>query len=311
MATRSYRPSENWHIADGTEVLEKHAHDISVGQLIPRIVERNKRAIKTIPTRLNFFQAIRAGRRCSCFDIEESPDSMCPACFGTGTVGGFTKHGSCLEIIDVTHPNLCTINVIPDHSKRTKPISLALIGGCKQGSLEVKIELPTNVGKVDALSSAAYMPAGTELHAYLRAPNEKEFVALTRANLEMRLANPWVDIRVDFSRSSPENESPRLDLLYIRYQNIQDNLILANIPRAEKSNLLQELGVADEWQTMNFWLDNTLKSITTEDFIVSTEGKTRWKIISVKEFAPHGQLTSWDVEARLVQHYEAYAKVPL
>lgn len=311
MSTRSYRPSKGWHIADGTEVLEKHAHDISVGQLIPRIANRNRRAVKTIPTYLNFFQSIRAGRRCSCFDIEESPDSMCPACFGTGTVGGFTKYGSCLEIVDVTHPNLRTVNVMPDHSKRTKPISLALIPGCRQGSLDVRIELPTNIGKVDALSSAAYMPQGTELHALLKSPTDREFVALTRANLEQRLFNPWVDIRVEFKRPSPANESPRLDLLYIRYQNMQENTVLANIPRAEKSNLLQELGVADEWQTMNFWLDDTLKTITTDDFIVSTMGKTRWKIISVKEFAPHGQLVSWDVEARLVQHYEAYAKVPL
>jgi hypothetical protein len=133
---------------------------------------------------------------------------------------------------------------------------------------------------------------------------------LTQAAIKQRLFNPWLEFKVDFERVSPENESPLLKTIYLRYQNFTDNEIEVNIPRVQKSIALQEFGVVDDYSHINFWSDNKLKTVTTEDFFESIEGDTRWKIITVKDFAPHGQLTSWDLEVRLVQDHEPYELVP-
>jgi len=308
--TRSYRPGERALISDGSQVLAHHAHDIATEQLIPRIAERNKKAVETVPLYVALFRALNVARRCSCFDIETSPDRHCSACFGVGWVGGYEKYGTTVEVIDVTRGSLRLSNIMPDWDKRRKPIPFKLINGARKGSLEARIRLTSNIGVVDALAAGFDMPEGTTLRAFVRGPSDLSYVGLTQDNLAQRLFNPWVDIRVELERQSPAQESPLLKTVYLRYQNFEDNLIVVNIPRTAKSIALQELGVFDDYSTINCWTDNKIKSITTEDFFISVEGDTRWKIVSTKDFAPHGQLTSWDLEVRLVQHHESYINVP-
>lgn len=297
-------------MTDGSQILEKHAHDIAVEQLIPRIEQRNKMAVKTVPISIFFYQAIRAGRRCSCFDVETSPDGMCRACFGTGIVGGYQKYGTTLQVVDVTYPNLRTSNVIPDWKRRRKPTPLVLIDGARFGSIEARIPLTSTTGEIDALHSDYLIEPGTSMKAYVKAPSDQTWVLLTRANVQQRLFNPWIDIRVEMSRESPKTPSPFLKTVYLRYKNIHNNVVKANIPRTGKSDMLEELGLIDNWEIQLFWMDSTLKSITTEDFLASVEGDSRWKIFEAKEFAPHGQLTSWDVQAKVVQEGQPFMKVP-
>ena len=311
MATRSYRPTHKKSpVTDGAQILTEHAHKIATEQLIPRIEHRNRIAVETVPIHIFFYQAMRAGRRCSCFDIETSPDGMCRACFGTGVVGGYSKYGTTTQILDVTYPNLRTSNIIPDWKTRRKPTPFILIDGARDGSVEARIPLTTNVGELDALSSDYWIEPGTNIKAYVKGPADQEWVLLTRNNVKQRLFNPWIDIRVVMSRESPKTKTPFLKSVYLRYKNIADNIITANIPRVEKSDMFEEMGIADNWQTQTFWLDSTLKSITTEDFVASVEGDSRWKIFASKEFAPHGQLVSWDVEAKVVQEHQPFIKVP-
>jgi hypothetical protein len=312
MATRSYRPSNGAPITDGSQILTGHAHDIAVNQLIPRIDERNKRAVETVPINLYFYQAIRAGRRCSCFDIETSADSLCQACFGTGIVGGYQKYGTTLHVFDVTHPNICSSNVIPDWKSRRKPTPFKLIDGACHGSVETRIHLTSNTGELDALYSDYWLEPGSSLTAYVKAPTDTQWAPLSRDAVRQRLFNPWIEVKVSLDRVSKANPSPLLKTVYLRYKNIHDNAVKANIQRVEKSDLLSEIGVADNWQNQVFWLDSTLKSITTEDFFASIEGDSRWKIYSAKEFAPHGQLVSWDIEAKVIQeHQDGFQKVPI
>jgi hypothetical protein len=311
MATRSFRPSEGAPITDATQVMGEDVHNISVGQLIPRIAERSKKAVDTVPIHIYFYQGVKAGRRCSCFDIETSPDGQCEACFGTGVVGGFDKYGTTLEVLDVTHPSVVTTNIFPDWSSRRKPIPFSLIQGARFGVVEARIKLTTNVGVVDALSADYILPEGTKMEATMKSPADTGYVALTKENLQQRLFNPYVDLRISLWRVSPEQESPLLKSVYMRYKNVNDYSLKANIPRVEKSIALQEIGIADEWSGQLFYLDNTLKTVSTEDYLVSIEGDTRWKIRTAKENAPHGQLTSWDLEARLVQEHESFMRVPV
>lgn len=311
MATRSYKPTgKKAPITDGSQILEVHAHKIATEQLIPRIEQRNRRAVETVPIHIYFYQAMRAGRRCSCFDVETSPDGMCRACFGTGIVGGYQKYGTTTEVVDITYPNLRTSNIIPQWKLRRKPTPFVLIDGARYGSIEARVPLTTNIGEIDAVSSDFWIEPGTDMKAYVRAPSDSEWILLTRANTQQRLHNPWIDLKVEMWRESPKTTSPFLKSIYLRYKNVTNNVIKANIPRVGKSDMLEAIGVFDNWQMQTFWLDSTLKSITTEDFFASVEGNSRWKVFEAKEFAPHGQLTSWDIEAKVILEHQPFFKVP-
>ena len=310
LPTRSFKPGEFAHVADGAEQLRGVAHKISVEQLLPRIAERTTTALETLPAYMYFFSALRGGRRCSCFDVEAEPSNLCSACFGTGWVGGFTKYGTELIVLDVTHPNIRTTNIVPDYSVRTRPTRFTLIDGANHGSLEVRIHLSSNVGQVDALKAAYYTKEDNSLSAFIKGAGDPEPVALNVDNLQQRLGNPWLDVKVDFNRGSTNSPPPYLDNIYIRYLTMTDTLVKVDLPRTEKSVLLADIGLDDNWDLQNFFLDNTIKSITTEDFFVTETGRTRFKITAVKDFAPAGYLTSWDVGVRLVRNHEPYNKVP-
>ncbi len=312
MGSKSYNPSTFYHIADGTETLKKHAHDIATQQLIPRIVQRNRTAVETVKNKLFYFQALRgAGRRCSCWDIETSASNHCTACWGTGTVGGYNKYGAALEVIDVTRPNIRSSNIIPDYSIRYTPQRFALIDGAKYGSIETRLTIGPNIGEVDVVSAFYALSAGNALTAYIRSPADEEYVALTTENLKIRLSNNWIDVKIEFERVSTLEKSPYLDAVHLRWKTKENQTVLANLPREQHSNALAEYGIYEDFSELNFWMDDKLKSITTDDFFVTEINNSRFKAVSVKPFAPEGILTSWDISVRYVQNHEAYYSVPL
>jgi len=313
MSSRLYRPRRDDRVAVGQDVLRQHARSIATGQLLPRIAKQNQIAVETIQTAMWFYSKIPAGsgRRCSCFDVEVSPNSSCRCCWGTGVVGGYEKYGTNLEILDVTHPSIRAFNIIPDYSKRSRPRQFVLIGGARRGHLISRMQLKPNIGEVDHIFALREVPGGTTITAFLRAPVDPEWVVFTTEALEQRLMNPWIDIKIELERASIAAPSPRFGMLFCRYNRLVDRAILANIPRTRKSNMLQEFGVIDDWQEQQFWTDNTLRSITTEDWIASIDENTRWKINGVNDFSPEGKLLSWDLDTRLIQSYEAASLFPL
>jgi hypothetical protein len=300
------------HVTHGTEVLEDKAQEVSLTQLIPRIAANNRQANLTVPTDLFFFQKIRAGRRCSCFHDTESPNSLCRACFGQGIVGGFKKFGTDLEVIDVSRPGIRTANVVPDFSVLSKPFHFALIEGAKFGFIEVDIPIGTpNPGILDNFFTTSIVKEGGTLEAFIQSPADQEPVEFTETALQQRLVNTTIKFRIEFSRTSVLSPSPRLGSVHIRYNRIQELKVVGNVPRTAKSIMLEELGVFDDWQPQHFWLDNTIKSITTEDFFVQIDGATRWKVNSVQHFDPASNLLSWDLDTRLILEHEPFAKIPI
>lgn len=310
MGTKTYQPDRDDYVPDGSEVKDVHPAQISREQLIPRIAARNKQAVKTIPTELFFYPKLKAGRRCSCFDIEVAPDSLCLACYGTGTSGGYTKYGTELVTLDITYENIRTANLLPTYESRLKPTPFALIEGATFGFLEATIPIKPNVGKVDIIKPIVN-PREGRIDAFVKSPADASFVTFNTTTLQQRLFNSSLEIRIELRRPSVSAKSPRFSCLHIRYKRQSDLKIVANIPRTQKSNMLTDLGVTDDWQTQHFWMDNRLKTITTEDFLAETDGSTRWKIHLVNEFAPNNQLVSWDLDTRLIHPYEPYSKVPL
>ena len=311
MGARTYRPRRDDAVAIGQDTLRQHARNIVHDQLLPRIAKQNQLAVETVQTPLYFFSKIRGGRRCSCFDIEVSPNAHCRACFGTGYVGGYEKYGTNLEVVDVTHPSVQTINVMPDYLTRERPRRFILCPGATFGHFTTRIYLKTNIGQIDHTYTQFTQPNGTEMFAFLRAPTDSTFVEYSNTAVENRLYNPWVDLKITMWRPSVRSPSPRFGLFYLRYNRVDNPTVLANIPRTEKSNMLQEFGVTDAWQQQRFWLDNRLRSVTTEDWVAHINENTRWKINEVNEFAPEDKLLSWDLTTRLVHPYESQTQVPL
>jgi hypothetical protein len=300
-------------VAEGSEVLRDNAHTIAIDQLIPRIAERNHTALEVVQTPIYFFSKIRAGRRCSCFDINISHNTSCACCYGTGIVGGYLKYGTNLEVIDVTHPNIKSVNVLPDYRTLVWPRQLKLVDGAIEGYIETRMQVLSNIGSIDHIFNRSNEPSGTELHAYLKTAADSDWVPFTLTTLSQRLVNSWVDFRIEFKRSTVRTPSPTFKMFYIRYNRIEpaDQVIIANIPKTAKSILLSDMGLDDDWERQKFWLDNTIRSVTTEDFVAHLDSNTRWKIYTVNETAPQDLLLSWDLETSLVLHYEATQRVPI
>jgi hypothetical protein len=312
MGTRLYRANDLDHyVAYDSELLEQHAHEITTTLLLPRMAKQATQALQTVKTPMFLFQRIRVGRRCSCFDIAASPTSQCRVCWGTGVVGGFNKWGTNLWVMDTTHPNVRSCNVIPDYTEQTTPRRFGLVAGTSRGYVEARFYPETNIGKIDATLTLAEIPPGGDIQAFIRAPGDTSWIDFTNAAMEQRLTNKWIDVRFTLERPAPSAPSPMLAALYFRYRRQQDCTLLVDVPRNENSIMLGELGVVDDWRTKKMFVDNKLRTLTTEDFFAELAAPDRWKVISVNEYAPEKLLIFWDLDARVIHQYEAVNQIPL
>lgn len=294
-------------------MLRKNARNIALDQLLPRIAKENQIAVETIKIPIYFYRKLRGaeGRRCSCFDVEISPTYSCRACWGTGIVGGYEKHGTHSHVLDVTHPSIRAFNVIPDYSRKDKPTNFILTEGAVRGRIIYRVRPKTNIGTVDHVFAKTSSPGGSYISAYIKAPSDPEWQDFTKPSVAQRLFNPYFDVMVELKRASVAGKSPRFALLYMRYNRTTEQVINANIPKPEYSSMLQEFGVADEWQEQNFYTDNTLRAITSDDWVAHINDSTRWKITSVSPFNPEGLILSWEFNTRLVRKYDAINVFPL
>lgn len=308
---RLYRPLRDDHVTDGAEVLDGPARTIATEQLVPRIAARNNIAIKTVRISTYFYAKVRAGRQCSCFDLDVSPNASCRCCYGTGKVGGYDKYGTITEVIDVTRPDLRTVNIMPDYSRNAKPRQFRLIDGTTSGYLDARVRLKANTGEVDHIFVTSESPPASTIEMWLRAPGDVDYLPFTEATLKQRLVNDYIDVRMIMRRPTVGSDSPLFGMLFIRYRKLTNFTVLANIPLTSKSDLLSDYGVADDWEAQHFWLDNTIRSVTTEDWVAHINENTRWKISTVREFAVEDQLVSWDLDTRLMQAYEPANNFPI
>jgi hypothetical protein len=261
------------------------------------------------------FNKIGMGRRCSCFAIETNPDQQCIGCFGTGWVGGYNKYGTILNVFDVTHPSVTTMNVRPAYQQTggMKPIKWSLISGATSGYVETRIQLKTNTGRLDSFNAVHEQKPGGILRYWIKAPTDSEFVQITdNRDVEVRLGNPWVRFKVEIKRASAASESPLFALLYLRYQVRKKLLVDCDIPKTERQDQYSEFGIDDDWQRQSFWLPNFTRKINPGDFLSSQSGTDRWKIYGARETAPTEFLIDWDLQTRLIrQRSEVKALVPI
>lgn len=311
MGANGYRPPDDDRVVSKTDILgdlpQRHARE----DLIPIIARASQNASNVNPVYFEYFQRVKTGRRCSCWTIETEPAGICPACFGVGIVGGYTKRGTKTHVFDVTYPKVAAANVSPDYNVPTRPCYWSLIKTAVYGTLDFDIPLKRNIGQLDTLDIKDYCPEGTEIHYWVKSPSETEYCRMTTEAITCRLGQKKLQVRVTMRRRSPKSPQPKLVCIRMAYRCVVHTAVRVNIPRVQESLTLEEFGIYQSFNSQTFWMDNTLRNISTEDWLYNTLDGTRWKVIEVSDNKPHGILTSWDLTCRLIQNFESYALVPL
>lgn len=310
MGLKSYREVRT-SPTTGTDLKGDAPYQLAQQQLIPQIAKRSRNAVKVNRQDFMFFQRKQAGRRCSCFVVEQSPDGGCGVCFGTGFVGGYDKFGCESEIIDVTRPGLRLVNVEPNYEAKTRPVLFKLIDGASRGWIETDVQLHSNVRLVDVIQSRDSIADRRNAKVNILVWSGAAWKPLNDSTLSTLLANHRITVRIELSRRLLTTESPLFSHLLMRYRKLENPRIIADIPRRRKSIVLEEFGISDRYEVINLFLADEPRNVATEDFFVLLAEGTRWKVIDESENKPGGILTSHDVTARLINTWESYAQVPL
>lgn len=312
MGTKTYRPRYDDRIPDASEVLDDKIGQIIKYRLIPQIAVRNRVAVQGQAVPFYLFRKRIAGRRCSCMKTSTAPSQQCVSCFQTSMVGGYEKWGTALNVFDVTHSNIVSVNLFPAYKELAQPpVKWKLIPGARYGYVETKIELQQNLGLLDELFVDDHLTEGGDIRYSLKAPGDADYVVVNEKEVSRRLGNPYIIWRVELWREAVLSPSPAFGLIYLRYQTRQDMTVKCDIPKTKRTRITEELGEADDWQRQSFWMADKVRFLNPGDFLVSTDNSTRWRIYEAEETAPVDILTSWDLTTRLVQYWEPIESVPL
>lgn len=294
-----------------TDVIGDNAQTQVREVLAPKIAKLSRNALNVTPVQFLFFQAMKSGRRCSCWGVVDDPNARCVICMGTGIVGAYQKYGTATYVFDSTAQNVRCINVAPDYLTPTRPIAYALVPTATFGYLETEIEIRQNINILDSLQIWARQSATSFVEVQIKSPTDADYLDLTEAVLAARLGFRKLSLRVVFRRVTPNDPIPALAGIRITYQVRPNTIIKVDIPRVAESKTLEDFGIFNSATSQSFFLDQTLKSITTEDFFYCVLDGTRWKIIEVKANELVGINTSWDLVCRLVQNYEPMQLCPV
>lgn len=305
---RETRTSEH----DGSEVLQDNHRQVADKQLIPRIIKRNRQAILVDPHYFDFFQRKKQGRRCSCFAVESSPDGLCQVCFGTGIVAGYEKFGTLSEVFDVTYPRTRAVNVRQDFASQTRPVMWRLTDGAMKGYVEFDWEIKSSRRKLDLFQVICRNTGRCgSVKAFIKTVRETKFVPLTNSSIGERLCENKATIRVEVTRTTPEDDHPVFSHVYVRYKLLDETRVRMDVPRQTESVTLAEYGVFDSFTTITGWLTDEVRKIATEDFFRRAHDNSFWKAIESQPNKPLQQTTSHDVTLRLIQDFENYKRFPI
>lgn len=314
MPANTYVPEFDQSRFDRAQIGGNYYREHSVRDLIPRIIERNHQALNVVPDFFYFYQRAYTGRRCSCWSgIETTPSSACLVCFGTGNTAGYQQYGHQTDVFDATSDS-ASVNVVMDFDEVTRPIQFRLVHQAVRGWIDFTMPVIGGINVCSLASLHAVVHPGSRVRAGVRLFSEPDFTPLSTAAVSSRLqlaqTQGGLHFRVMLERDSISTPSPKFSHLRIKYQLLQDDRIRGDVPRAEATNRTSEFGWFDDIATSNLFLDSTLRAITNEDLFRKLNTGRLWKVFSANDNAPGGQLTSWDVQIRVVQNTERYAAIP-
>lgn len=309
MGVRQFIERSNREIDSGDLLRDNH-RKVAQEQLVPRMIERMKIAVGTDRRMVHYYQRRQQGRRCSCTGAEASPNGTCTVCYGTGIVAGYERWGCATHIVDVTSPNTTLVNVRPAFERRQRPTLLTLDEYATIGFLETTIEVRRGIRVVDLVQTVATTANGNSVIAYIKAPSEQQWTALTERSLEPRLGEHQLGIRVELRRADATKPLPMLSHVMLRYLLRHDVQIPIDIAQETRSVILQEMGVEGSFTTVSAVVPNILTNITTDDFFRRVDDGTRWKVTEVTPRRPFGKLVVHDLLLRGIRDFEDYNLVP-
>jgi hypothetical protein len=205
-------------------------------------------------------------------------------------------------MVESTTPDLNLVNVLPDFKTQKVPIPLTLIKSAVRGVIQVSIRLEPNPGILDLFRVDIFEPQNTKVLTLVKTPPEDGFVIATEEAVRRRLQAGIMQFRIELMRKTPDEPLPYFKALRLRYQ-LQpgSTRIPFNIPLGDATIQLQDLGLWEQFTSLTFFTDNTLKNISNEDWLVDTRSGKRWKVTSVKKEDPLGINTAWFLNCRLIQ----------
>lgn len=314
MPANTFVPEFDQSRFDRAQIGGDYYREHAVRDLIPRIIERNKQVLNVVPDFFQFYQRAYTGRRCSCWSgIETSPSSACLVCYGTGNTAGYQLFGHQTDVFDATAES-SSVNVVMDFDEVTRPIQFRLIHQALRGWIDFTLPVIGGINQCSLASLHAVVHPGSRIRAGVRLFAEADFTPLSTAAVSARLQQAQLTgglhLRVVLERDSISTPSPRFSHLRTRYQLLLDDKVRGDIPRSENANRSSEFGWFEDIGTSNLFLDGTLRAVTSEDLFRRVETGRLWKVFSANDNAPGGQLTSWDVQIRVVQNTERYANLP-
>ena len=283
--------------ASDTDHKIDHVHELIRDQLAPRIQTKSANAVLSDRREFFFYRRRRTGRRCSCYSYENSPDTNCAVCIGTGIVGGYDKYGTIAEVLDFTSPDIVMVNVEPNLDQDTRPVYLRLKEGFNNGYVEAELPIKNNIRKVE--NFMLFQPIfnrGTKIIA----------IDPTGSSAEIQAKDDWIPflafdkvrVRIEFTRV---DERPLISHFLLRYQIKDDLIIFGDIPRAEEEFTGIETGVYEAYQEISiFFAAKPVTAYRNEDVLYRCRDGRRFKIVLVNDNVVAGIKTSIDVSARFI-----------
>lgn len=287
--------------ASRTSHLEDNPQKEMIEQYLPQIREESLQAAKTARTEFLYYRKKLSGRRCTCAEIETSPDANCQICFGSGFVGGWDLHGCRTEIIDTTFPKLKLVNVVADYASGRRPVTFALEGNSLKGYILADIPLVRNIKRPQLIQEmVGGLITGTAVKKYVKAPTDSVFVEMNDNTLAERLGNSSIQVKIEISRKNVEIKSPRFSHLLVRYQMIPEIRMFGNMNLSEESFELGDLGFTDSFSMVEVYVPATFDHLRTEDFFIRTSDMKRFKVTRTAKSIVNQILLSTTLSSRLL-----------
>lgn len=262
-------------------------------EVVKMATKANRNALDMESREYFYFRRMYSGRRCSCVSLEQSePSGSCRICYATGIVGGYIKHGTEQEVIDVTRFSVL-VDCEPDYATDIRPVLIKPTD--KSGYLISTVYVPL------AKSIDVFNVYGKGCTAYVSAHGVNAWIEATPYHIELLAkTNTKLDFKVVIGNYFSH--------LILRWK-IRSPVIKLDVPVSTRSWQSSELGNEDAFTTQRAFADDTIKHIKQNDIFYCLSNKTYWMAFSVEQKRSMNILTNTDLDMMYIQPYDVYAKI--
>ena len=293
---------------------------IDSAQIWDRARERHKWAVNTLGISCFLYRKLTQGRTCSCTKKDNIPLGLCPVCYATSYVGGYSQYGHEKYTLDATAPLLTLSNIqIADGPEdiNLRPSPFVLEGssssyGYIESGEDVEInsalsydgyqlyyDLPPRLGGSVTASfwdGVSWQPM-LNFPAFLSSLGQPPWTLTTR-------------FRVDMTNDSPEGKIPCFFYgMHVKWQIGEDSIKIEQAPPSVVRNKLTDLGFVDATSGLKYVMYYRPR-VSTRDFFVRASDGLRLKVVEARMMDPADQLIGQDLSLRPIQEdAEILAKV--